>query len=229
MDEIITIEEEVVTAETPVAEEIKTEEIKQPSWWSDRRNRRIVWIAAIIIIVAAAVWFLKSLVVAATVNGQPISRFAVIGRLEKTSGKTVLEQLIQTTLIKQEAANRGIVISEEEMNAEFDLINKNLEKQKTNLDDALKEQGITKEELRKGITTRKQMEKIIGDDKLNVSDQEVEDYIKQNEVKFNEGTNIEESKASIKDIIKNSKFTEEADKLMADLTAKAKINYWVNY
>ena len=56
-------------------------------------------IIAVIIILAALVYYYKGLFIAATINGSPITRLAVIKELEKASGKQALDSLITKKLI----------------------------------------------------------------------------------------------------------------------------------
>ncbi len=54
----------------------------------------------------------------ATVNGQPISRSTFDSRLEASPmGRTVLQQLVQETLIEQYAKNNNISVSNAEIDA----------------------------------------------------------------------------------------------------------------
>src|SRR3990167_8103091 len=56
-------------------------------------------VIGVIIVVGALAYRYKGLLVAATVNGSPISRFSVIEELEKKSGKATLDALIIQKLI----------------------------------------------------------------------------------------------------------------------------------
>src|SRR3989344_199431 len=64
-------------------------------------------------------YYYKGLIVAATVNGAPISRLSIIRQLEKTSAKQVLDEMINKKLIESEAAKKGITVSNDEIKAEL--------------------------------------------------------------------------------------------------------------
>ena len=54
-------------------------------------NLKTAIIIAVVIVVGVLAYIYKGSFIAVTVNGSPISRFAVIGKLEKTSGKQTLD------------------------------------------------------------------------------------------------------------------------------------------
>ena len=60
----------------------------------------IIAISIAVVIFLASLQYSKGLLVAATVNGSPISRWAVIGNLEKQAGKQALDSLITEKLIE---------------------------------------------------------------------------------------------------------------------------------
>jgi len=188
--------------------------------------KRIIIIAVVIIVLGAAFYF-RSLFVAATVNGTVITRLDVIKSLESQSGKAALESLINERLVNMEAADKNVSVSEEEVNAEFSKIEKTLAEQGTTLEAALADNGLTKEEIAKRITAQKKLEKMLAD-KINVTDAEVEQYIKDNGITLPAGKEAE-AKVSLKEQISSNKISEESQKFVQDLNTKAKIKYWVNY
>ncbi|MDP2649265.1 MAG: hypothetical protein Q8P10_00315, partial [bacterium] len=62
-----------------------------------------IFIGLIVVILAVGAFFLKGLFVAALVNGEPITRVAIISELEKQGGKQALSSLVNQVLILQEA------------------------------------------------------------------------------------------------------------------------------
>ncbi len=183
-------------------------------------------VLAVLAVLALAYYF-KGLIVAATINGVPVSRFAVLSELERTGGGGMLENIIRERLINMEAAKQNVVISQEEIDAEFARIEENLTAQGTTLDEALAAQKLTRADITEKIVTQKKLEKMLGD-KLNVTDEEVEAYIKDNGVTIEAGKEAE-SKAAIKENLKNQKFNEEANIFVEDLVTKSNIKYFVEY
>ncbi|MCX6741016.1 MAG: hypothetical protein NTY61_01300, partial [Candidatus Parcubacteria bacterium] len=85
-------------------------------------NLKIKWqtivIVAVIIVAAVVVYYLgRGLIIAVTVNGSPISRAAIAQQLEKTYGKDVLDSMITEKLVNGAAHARGIVITDDVINA----------------------------------------------------------------------------------------------------------------
>lgn len=182
----------------------------------------------IVLAILVGVWFGKGLVIAAVVNGTPITRIAVIQELEKQSGRTALESIIKKKLIDDEARNKNISVSTEDIDKEIKQIEAQVTLQGGTLDAVLQQQGMTEKQLREQIEVQKKIEKLLGD-KVSVSDAEVEAYIAENKIELPKDKQPEDAKASLKEQLKQQKFQQEAQKWVSDLTASAKIKYYVNY
>lgn len=181
-----------------------------------------------ILLLAVLVFIGKSLFIAATVNGSPISRLSIVRQLEKQSGKAALESMIQKKLIETELNKQNITVTEEEVNAEIRLIEQEVSGQGGTLKAALEAQGVTEESLREQITIQKRLEKALSD-KVQVSDADLEALKKQNDLKPAEGQSMEDFNKGLKDQLKRQKFQEEAGKWVESLTSNARINYYVQY
>src|SRR3989337_2397944 len=82
-------------------------------------------------------YFSKSLFFAALVGGKPITRLELVKELEKQSGKQTLESLITKKLIFGEAQKEGVAITNQDVQAEIEKIEKTVETQGSTLDAAL--------------------------------------------------------------------------------------------
>ena len=184
-------------------------------------------ILGIIVVVALAVYFLKGFVIAATVNGSPISRLAVISELEKISGKNVLESLVLKKLIKAEISKNNITVSAEEVAAEIAKIGENIKAQGQDLTQALTEAGMTMADLEKQIREQKEVEKLLGD-KITVTGEEVANYIKEYKVPVAKGKEVEVN-SQIQEQLRQQKLSGEYQKLTESLKSAAKIRYFVKY
>lgn len=183
---------------------------------------------AVLLAIVLGTWFGKGLVVAATVNGAPISRLSVVKELEKQSGKAALESLIRKKLIDDEVRGKNISVSKDEIDQEIKKIETQVALQGGTLNDVLQQQGMTEGQLREQIEVQKKIEKLLGD-KVSVSDAEVEAYIAKNKIEFPKDKQPEEAKAGLREQLKQQKFQQEAQGWISDLTTKAKIQYYVNY
>ena len=169
----------------------------------------------------------KGLVVAAWVNGAPISRFQVLGQLEKMSGKNVLDSLITKKLIEDEAKAKGIAVTKDEVSAEISKIEEQIKTQGGTLDAALEQQGMTREDLEIQISVNTKIQKLLAD-KLSVTDEEIAKYITDNKVNVPKGQE-QQFNDSIKAQLAQQKLSTEAQSLVASLKGSAKIKYFVNY
>jgi hypothetical protein len=102
--------------ETTVAKEISASHITLTM-----KRSSLLYGAIIVAVLFVAVAFLytKGFIVAATVNGSPISRLAVIQDLEKQGGKQALEAMVDKKLIETELAKNGITIEVDDVDAKI--------------------------------------------------------------------------------------------------------------
>lgn len=180
-----------------------------------------------ILIFVAVLYLFRNLIIAATVNGQPISRVSVISELEKQGGKQALDSLITKTLITQEARKRKVIVSQSDIDGELKKINANLAKQGQKLDQVLQLQGMTKDQLVEQIKLQKMIEKMIG--VTAISDKEVDAYIASNKESLPQGQDEKTQRTNVKNQLQQQKLNEKAQKFLEDLRNKAKINRFVSY
>jgi len=210
------------------AEPLSAQEHQQKA---DKKSIKISIKTAIIIVVIITLgvlaYFYKGLFIAATVNGSPISRLAIIQKLEKASGKNLLDSLITEKLIQDEANAKKIVVSNDEINAEIKRIEDQITAQGGTLDAALSAQGMSMDDLKKQIILQKEVEKLVAD-KINVTDEEVAQYIKDNKISIPEGQEAA-TNDQVKNELRSQKLNKEAVALITTLKSQAKIRYFVNY
>lgn len=194
---------------------------KKPKPW-------VIAIGALVLLVLLALFFGRSLLVAATVNGSPVYRFSVIQELEKQSGKQALDAMINKKLVETELAKENISVPQEEVDAEIQKLEAEVAGQGSTLAQALAAQGMVEEDLREQIVIQKKMEKLLGD-KVSVTAEEVDAYIKSSKATPPAGVKMEDFKAQASEQLKEQKLQQEAQKWVAELTSSAKIKYYVNY
>ena len=180
-----------------------------------------------ILVFVIVIYLLRNLIIAATVNGQPISRLSVISELEKQGGKQALDSLITKSLIIQEARKRNVEVSQQDIDGEMKKIQANLASQGQNLDQVLQLQGMTKQQLIDQIKLNKMIEKIVKP--APVTDKEVDDYYNTNKESLPQNQDEAALKKTIKDRLQQQKLNDEAQKFLENLRKSAKINYYVNY
>lgn len=209
--------------ESPFKQEDYLKELKKQRLF----GIKIAAIIAIVVLIGFLTYRYKGLFIAATVNGTPISRYAVVKELESVSGKSALDSIITQKLINDEAFKKGVTVTSDEVDAELKNVENQVKAQGMTLDQALKAQGMTLNILKKQITTQKKLEKILGD-QIQVTDDQVAQYIKDNKITIPKGQEAT-YKEQVKNQIRQQGLSTAANELITSLKAQAKINYFANY
>ena len=205
--------------------QVKLKGISKKLSKSSKRNIRI----ALLIILAGALGYLaKPLIFAASVNGRFITRIELIRELEKQGGADVLDNLITKALIFQEGKNRGIGVTEDEVNTEITRIEGVVSAQGTSLDEALMLQGQTRGDFLEQIKLQKTVEKLLAE-KIVVTDEEVKKYYDENKQLFGEDSKFEDVSDKVKSQLMQEKLSGEYQSWIAELRKNAKLNYFVNF
>ncbi len=187
-------------------------------------NKKYLMIGLVVIILAALTFYFRNFFVVAVVNGKPITRLSLIKELEKQSGKKTLELLVTQELLYQEAQKQQVTVTTDEVNQEIKKLEDNFVKQGQNLNQLLLAQGMTREGLADQIKLQKLAEKLVEKDVV-VSDQEVDDYLKQNAASLPKDTKPEDLKTQVKDELRQQKLSEQIQALLQKLHTSAKITY----
>jgi foldase protein PrsA len=193
--------------------------------------KKIFLRSLIFLLILGLIYFSVRFFFAASVNGQLINRFSVIKDLEKQGGKKVLDTIILKTLINQEAKKRKLAVSQKEVDTELKKIESNISSQGSTLDALLVQQGMTKNDLIGEIKLQLLVTKMV-DNNISVTDKEIDDYLAsqndQNSLGLTQST-PGLSRVQAETAIKQKKLQEKIQTFVADLKAKAKINYFIKY
>lgn len=188
----------------------------------------VVFFGIIILILGGAFYFLRSYLIAATVNGKPISRLSVISELEKQGGAQVLDTLVSKELIAQEAAKKGITVSEDDINGEIGKLDESLKTQGQTMDQFLASQFMTMEDLHGRFETRLLIERLLTPD-IAVGDDEVDKYVTDNKAILPTDLSDDELKAQVKEQLLQQKIADKFDTWINDLKTNSIINYLKKY
>lgn len=115
--------------------------------------------------------------VVAWVDKRPVTKFEYFSLMDKRYGKDVKEELIVEKLLSQEAANKKISISNQDVEAEI----KRIEEQQggaDKLNQILELQGMNRSDLNNLVKLQLTREKLFG--QVTVTDEEVNKYIEEN-------------------------------------------------
>ncbi|MBU4016855.1 SurA N-terminal domain-containing protein [Patescibacteria group bacterium] len=191
-------------------------------------HRLTLIIAVMILIVGCFLFFGRGLIVAAVINGQPISRLALIQEAEKQAGKQTLSALIRNILIEQEANKQKVVVNEKQINDQIKSIENNLSKQGQDIDQMLSMERMTRADLRKVIRLDLLVTKMV-EKNIKISEKDVNDYIEKNKEMLPKDQSENELKKTVTERLKQQQLSEKAQAWLADLEKKAKIVKFVNY
>jgi foldase protein PrsA len=190
---------------------------------SPNKVKLLVFLAVLVIL-----YLLRSSFIVAIVNNVPITRFSFNKKLEEAVGKDTLENLIAEKLIFQELKKQGVVVSDVEIQKEISDITALIEQQGSTLEDALALQGMTIQDLEENIGIQKAIEKIL-EDKIQVTDEEVQEYFATNAELFGEDAVFEDVKEDIKQQLTNQELNTEYGKWLEKIKAESSIIYFVNF
>ena len=221
------ISKSVRSARAEVKEEFKTDDLKKTPSLISLKSRKFL-IPLFLILIGGILFYFKGLFIVATVNGQPITRIALIQELEKRNGKQMLSSLITQILINQEAQKKNIDVSQKEIDDQVKKVEDGLKKQGQTLDTALSFQGLTRKDFMDQIRLQKLVEKILAKD-IKVTDKEISDYIEKNKDSIPSSLKPEEVTANARQQLEQQKLSSKAQPWIQGLQSKAKINYFVNY
>lgn len=193
-----------------------------------KSNWKILLPLAIVLVIAVGVWWGRSLFVAAIVDGEPISRLAVIKELEKRSGGQALDTMVIKKIILKRAVEQGITISNDDVEKEIATLEERMSQQGGTLEDALSAQGMTLEQFKEQMILQKALEKILAD-KVAVSDEEIATYLTQTKATKPAAMSEEDFKGKVREQIKGQKFGTAVEAWLIEQKQKANIQYFVDY
>jgi len=192
-----------------------------------KKGVKMAIIVAVILVVGSLAYYCRGFFVAATVDGYPIGRLAVMQEAEKQVGKATLDNLILKRIVLNETARKGIRVSDEEVNAEMAKIEEMVKAQGGTLEQALSAQGITRADLIDQVVLQKKVEKLLPS-KPVVTDEEVKAYISANKISIPKGKDAEYL-AQTKTQMEQQKLQQAIQNLVTSLKENAKVNYIVTY
>ena len=179
-------------------------------------------IGLLALITLISVYFYKYGIVA-TVNGTPIYRLAYVKQLQK-SDATVINQMIQKALILGEGKNKGLVIDEKIINDQIATIEATLKEQGKTLDEALKIEKMTKEDIINDIKMQKIAENLASPS-AEATQEEVDKFLKDNKAYLPTDKTAAELQEIAKTQIKSQAQSAAIDDWFSGLKAAAKIIY----
>jgi parvulin-like peptidyl-prolyl isomerase len=194
----------------------------------ETKTRRFRIISVVVLVLVLTIVLARFVLIAAVVNGQPITRIRLIQELERQGGQSILDNLIEKSLVYQEANKQNVSVSKEELDAEVKNIEDYVQKQGISLEQALSLRGQTKNDLVEQIKLQKLVEKMLGS-KISISDEEISQYFEDNSSLYDKGTKLADVKDEIRETLFQQKLSEEYNTWIEELRTKAHILYFINF
>lgn len=217
------VEEPTQEITVEVNTETQEEEITLP-----KVNKKVVLVVLIAVALGLAAYFLRNVVVVATVNGRPILRYQVVQRLEEQSGKQMMEALINESLLMQEANKKGIKVNQSDIDGEIKKIEETLSKQGLKLETALTSQNMTKASLERNVRFQLLAKKMVEKD-IKVTQKQIDDYVKENKASFPTTMKAAEINNQVKQFLTEQEIGKKIQEVLEKVKKEAKINQFVKY
>jgi len=191
-------------------------------------SKKTLIITLAVLVILTFLYLSKSLFIVALVNGRPITRWTLDRDLEKAAGSQILNTKIAEMLVLQEGRNQKITVSDEEINQEAKKLDDQFKAQGQSLDSVLVLQNQSKKEFLRQIKIQLLVEKILGKE-IEVTEEEIADYFKENQELLAEGATLASEKENIRQTLFNDKLTAKIQPWLQELQDKANILYFVKF
>lgn len=202
-------------------------EVTEQQTLSVEPKKKINWlIIAWVFVLLLALYYFRGQFVVALVNGQPIFRSALVRELERQSGQQVLDTLILKTTIMQEAAKQKVSVTPAEVDEEIVKLEETFKNRGQDLESALAVQGMSKADLKEQMMLQKLVEKMV-DQTVEVSDDEVKQYMEENKAFLPKDAKPDELKTEIKTQLEQQKKTAKVQEWVTKLKDEAKVEHWL--
>jgi|GEM_PF-5630854 len=179
-------------------------------------------IGLLVIFIFSVAYLGKSLVVSAIVGRTPVFTWTLNKKVNSLYRQNVLNALIERTLVKNEAKKQGISVTDDEVNTEIDRIKSQIEATGGDLDSYLAMNGESYNDFVEDVSYNVIVEKLLLP-KINISDQDIQDYFDQNTDLFDPGTKLEDVKDQIVQNLQYQQMQQQYSTLVSQLQANAKI------
>lgn len=190
-------------------------------------SRLLKYLSTFIAILILVVLYKRGIVAPLFVNGEPITFREIVQVISTDSDTNYLDQLIAEKIILFEARKRNIEVKKEEVEAEIYKIEKEAIESGITLVQLLKERDATLKELEKNTKTRLMLYKILSED-IEITEWEIEDYIRQNQHLFKEGEE-ELVREEVIRILLDKKVSEMYETWIREAKASSEVKYLIDY
>lgn len=187
----------------------------------DKRIFAGIVVLGLTLLAVLGIFYFKSWIVAATVNGTPITNLELINRMNKQFREQTITQMVNEKIILQEARKNSIVITQSDIDQKITELEKNVGGAQV-LDSLLQQQGQTRDSVRDQLKIQLIIEKMYEKD-ATVSAEEVTAFVEQNAAQLRATESAEQSKEAA-DIIKQQKVSQVFNEKFQELKKNANVN-----
>lgn len=189
-------------------------------------KRLLKYLSTLIAIIILIVLYKRGIVAPLFVNGEAVT-FSEIAKVISKDDANYFDQLIAEKIILFEARKRNIEVRKGEIEAEIYKIEKEALENGITLVKLLKEKNTSLEELERNTKTRIMLYKILSED-VEISEWEIEDYIRQNQHLFKEGEE-ELVREDVIQILLDKKVSEMYETWIREAKAESEVKYIIDY
>jgi hypothetical protein len=186
-----------------------------------QKNKNFIIFLSIVLLALISIFFLKrNWLLAAQVNNSYVTNLEVQDRLNKQYKKAVLDELVDEKIIQNEANNKGVNVTEQEINTkltEYETQFGGPDK----LDAALEQKGLNRETVRYRVKTELLLTKMYGGE-VTVSEKEISDYVTVNKAVL-QAADPEGQKAEAEQNIRSQKLFTIVSQKFQELKDAAKV------
>lgn len=153
----------------------------------------------------------KKFIPVAVINGNTVSRNEFTNLLVKRAGKSVMQEIIITDIVKEEAKSRHIEIDTKEIDAQMKIIERDLKEQNYTLDLYLTQQNISKKEFRKQIEYQLIIKHMF-EPTTKVTEKEIQQFYKDNGIVVGKNAILRSQRVAIRQAITQLKMRDSYNK-----------------
>lgn len=194
--------------------------LKIPQLLKKYQSSKKFYIIIALLAITAIAFYEKKWIIAATVNGSPISNFELMGRLNAQYREQTLTQMINEKIVLDEAKKKGVIVKNSDIDSKIAEIEKNVGGAQV-LDSMLAQQGQTRQTLRDQVKIQLIIEKLYQNE-ATVSAKEIEDFIAQNKDQLT-ATDSAKQQEEATQILKQQRLSQVFSQKFQELKQSAKI------
>lgn len=207
-------------ARKKVEKVVKVEEAIKQSAGAPFFSKKTLIIVIAVAVLAILGFYKKNWIIAASVNGSPITFLEVLGRLNQDFKTQALDQLINEKIILDEAKKKNVQVNRQEVGDKISEIEGQFGGA-AGLNSILSQQGQTRKSLEEQIKIQLTMEKLYASE-ATVSSDEVDSFVKESSALL-QSTDSAKQKEEAQNTLKQQKLSQIFAQKFQELKQQANI------